>query len=89
MPDKHAIDNALKAITEEVYRGRGCWATRLPEEAFEFLLLIERLEADPTQTVSRMVASRKFEELFGIEVNNKTLGSHLNKGCSCHKERDY
>lgn len=90
MPDKKAIEQALAKITDTAVRNNHtCWAERLPDDAFEFLTYIEELERDPTQTVSRKVASEQFATLFNLDISSKRLSTHLVKTCSCHKRRTY
>jgi hypothetical protein len=87
--DKDDITDAIEDITTTTRPGPNCWATRLPEDAYEFLLLLEKLERDPIEQVDRKIAAGKFWKLFRIDVSAGKMLHHLNQGCSCKWGRDY
>ncbi len=90
------MNEAQTAALEEISAPRNnntCWATKLPEEAWEFLSAVEELAK--AGTINRRVAAAKFNKLFEIEgkaVSPGMVENHLNKnktGCTCWKGRDY
>ena len=91
---KEELKAALEEISVPSVNNSQCWAKKLPEDGFEFLIAVEKMYQDG-KIVNRRTVAVKLNELFDIPgkaINQGMVDRHFarpGKGCVCYKERDY
>ncbi len=92
MKEEHKA--ALEEISVPPANNSRCWVKLLPDDAFQFLKVVEQMFRDG-KIVNRRVVAAKLNELFDIPgrpINQGMVDRHFarqGKGCVCWKERDY
>jgi len=85
---------ALEEISVPPDNNSLCWAKKLPDDALDFLIVVEQMRQDG-KIVNKKIVAVKMNELFDIPgkaINQDMVGRHFapeGKGCVCWKDRDY
>lgn len=88
---KNEVEEALSELVDaEKESTPRCWASKISDEAKEFLYSIEQFEMEG-KSIPRKKAAAKFNELFDLyrEITGTMISNHLVKSCTCSRFRDY